>query len=140
MKLEKYSFGIGDRFGRQGKAQLAAIIKAKENGINITPVWNKSNREHTIIGTTPKDTRGEADEAVAAASWKDSYFVDADHIGLNNVDIFIESSDFFTLDVADFIGHSADESDIQTFIEKHKKLIGSFTIPGIELRSNRFGP
>jgi hypothetical protein len=135
MKLEKYSFGIGDRFGRQGKAQLAAIIKAKQNGINITPVWNKSNREHSIIGTTPQDTRREADEAVTACGWKDPYFVDADHIGLGNVDAFIESSDFFTLDVADFIGHPAQESDIQAFIEKHKKLIsakGGLAIPGID--------
>jgi hypothetical protein len=132
MKLEKYSFGIGDRFGRQGKAQLAAIIKAKENGINITPVWNKSNREHTIIGTTPQDTRREADEAVSACGFKDSYYVDADHIGLKNVDAFIESSDFFTLDVADFIGHSADESDLQDFIEKHKKFVGPVAIPGID--------
>ena len=132
MMLKKYSFGIGDRFGRQGKAQLAAIIKAKDNGINITPVWNKSNREHSIIGTTPKDTRQEADEAVSAAAWKDPYFVDADHIGLGNVDTFIESSDFFTLDVADFIGNPAQESDIQAFIEKHKKFISSLAIPGID--------
>jgi hypothetical protein len=132
MKLEKYSFGIGDRFGRQGKPQLAAIIKAKENGINITPVWNKSNREHTIIGTTPLDTRKEADDAVSAAAYKESYFVDADHISLNNVDAFIESSDFFTLDVADFIGQSAQESNIQAFIQKHKNLIGSIEIPGID--------
>jgi hypothetical protein len=132
MKLQKYSFGIGDRFGRQGKTQLAAIIKAKQNGLNITPVWNKSNREHTIIGTTPQDTRREADEAVSAAPWTDSYFVDADHIGLNNVDAFIESSDFFTLDVADFIGQPAQERDIQTFIEKHKKFVGSLAIPGID--------
>jgi len=132
MKLQKYSFGIGDRFGRQGKAQLAAIIKAKKNGVNITPVWNKSNREHTIIGTTPQDTRREADEAVLSCGWTDPYFVDADHIGLNNVDTFIGSSDFFTLDVADFIGHPAQESEIQAFIEKHKKLIGLVAIPGID--------
>lgn len=132
MKLEKYSFGIGDRFGRQGKAQLAAIIKAKGNGVNITPVWNKSNREHTIIGTTPQDTRWEADEAVSACGFKDSYFVDADHIGLKNVDAFIESSDFFTLDVADFIGHPAQKNDIHAFIEKHSKFIGSVAIPGID--------
>jgi len=132
MKLEKYSFGIGDRFGRQGKAQLAAIIKAKQQGLNITPVWNKSNREHSIIGTTPRDTRKEADDAVSTAAFEEPYFVDADHIGLNNVDAFIESSDFFTLDVADFIGQSAQESDIQAFIEKHKKFIGSLAIPGID--------
>jgi hypothetical protein len=132
MMLEKYSFGIGDRFGRQGKAQLAAIIKAKQQGINITPVWNKSNREHTIIGTTPQDTRKEADEAVSAEAFEDPHFVDADHIGLNNVDAFIESSDFFTLDVADFIGQTAQESEIQAFIEKHKKFIGPLAIPGID--------
>jgi len=132
MMLEKYSFGIGDRFGQQGKAQLAAIIKAKELGLNITPVWNKSNREHSIIDTTPQDTRREADEAVLACVWKDPYFVDADHIGLNNVDAFIESSDFFTLDVADFIGQSADESDVRAFIKKHKKYISSLAVPGID--------
>jgi hypothetical protein len=132
MKPEKFSFGIGDRFGRQGKAQLAAIIKAKEDGLNITPVWNKSNREHTIIGTTPQDTRKEADEAVSAYAWKGPYFVDADHIGLGNVDAFIEFSDFFTLDVADFIGRPAQESDIQAFIKKHKNFIGRLAIPGID--------
>ena len=132
MMLEKYSFGIGDRFGREGSAQLAAVIKAKQHGLNITPVWNKSHREHTIIGTTPQDTRREADEAVAAAAWKGPYFVDADHIGLSNVDAYVESSDFFTLDVADFIGHSADECDVRAFIEKHKEYIGSLAIPGID--------
>ena len=55
MNLGKYSFGIGDRFGQQGKAQLAAILKAKAEGILVTPVWNKSYREHEIIGSTPKD-------------------------------------------------------------------------------------
>ena len=35
MKLEKYSFGIGDRFGQQGKAQLQAIVNAKKIGIDI---------------------------------------------------------------------------------------------------------
>lgn len=44
IKLGKYSFGVGDRFTLQGKAQLAAIISAAEEGLEITPVWNKSNR------------------------------------------------------------------------------------------------
>ena len=60
MILGKYSFGIGDRFGHQGKAQLSAVIKAKDKGLDITPVWNKSHREHTIIGTAPDDVRKEA--------------------------------------------------------------------------------
>ncbi|MHC4665734.1 MAG: tagaturonate epimerase family protein [Planctomycetota bacterium] len=132
MNLEKYSFGIGDRFGHQGRAQLQAIIKAKQVGIDITPVWNKSHREHTIIGTAPGDVRTEADAAVKALGWDGSYCVDADHIGLKNVDLFIDSSDFFTLDVADFIGEPADEAAINTFVEKHKNLVGSVQIPGID--------
>lgn len=133
MILGKYSLGIGDRFGRQGKAQLAALIKAKETGLDITPVWNKSHREHTIVGTKPADTRREADEAVAACGWKGPYFVDADHIGLKNVDRFIESSDFFTLDVADFISRPADEKDIARFVRERSKYAGILEIPGIEM-------
>lgn len=69
MKLEKYSFGVGDRFGHQGKAQLDALIKAKQKGLDVVPVWNKSHREHTIIGTHPRDVRTEADAAVKAMNW-----------------------------------------------------------------------
>ena len=132
MILEKYSFGVGDRFGRQGKAQLQAIINAKKQGINITPVWNKSHREHTIIKTAPADVRTEADEAVRALGWDNSYYVDADHIGLKNVDLFLDSSDFFTLDVADFIGQPADEDQVNTFVNKYKKYLGSLAVPGID--------
>ncbi len=136
MKLEKFSFGIGDRFAHQGKAQLAAIIKAKQQGCNIVPVWNKSNREHSIIGTRPADVRIEADAAVKVLGWKDSYYVDADHINLNNVDAFIDSSNFFTLDVADYISQKCDEKDLKTFIAANKKFIGSLEIPNIENKLN----
>ncbi len=132
MILEKYSFGIGDRFGRQGKAQLQAIINAKNNHIDITPVWNKSHREHTIIKTSPAEVRAEADAAVKALGWSEPYFVDADHIGLANVDLFMDSSDFFTLDVADFIGRPADESDVAAFIDKYKKYVGSPAVEEID--------
>jgi len=132
MVLGKYSFGIGDRFCHQGKPQLAALIKAKEQGLDITPVWNKSHREHTIIGTSPADTRKEADDAVTAYDWDGPYFVDADHIGLNNVDGFIESSDFFTLDVADYIGKTMNEADVTSSVQKYKKYIGPLAIDGID--------
>jgi hypothetical protein len=132
MKLGKYSFGIGDRFAHQGKAQLNAIIKAKQLGVNITPVWNKSFREHEIIGSKPADTRLEADNAVKSLGWKDAYFVDADHISLKNVDFFLESSDFFTIDVADFIGHPGDQKKVELFIKQHEKYVGELKIPGIE--------
>jgi len=132
MILEKYSFGIGDRFRHEGKAQLQAVINAKNEGVNITPVWNKSHREHTIIGTVPGDVRAEADQAAKASGWEDSYFVDADHIGLKNVDLFIDSSDFFTLDVADFIGKAADDNELKAFVKKYKKYAGPLSIDGAD--------
>ena len=105
MKIGKYSFGTGDRFGHEGVAQLQALLKAeKEFGVSFVPVWNKSNREHQIVGTEPIQTRKEADAAVKALGYTGQYFVDADHINLTNVDRFMESSDFFTIDVADYIG------------------------------------
>jgi len=129
--LEKYSIGIGDRFGRQGRAQLQALIQGCSAGVDIVPVWNKSHREHTIIGTAPADVRIEANEAIAALGWAASHYVDADHIGLGNVDLFIEASDFFTLDVADFTGEPACEADIGAFINRHEDLIGPLRIAGI---------
>ena len=130
MKLEKYSMGIGDRFARQGKAQLRALARARESGVDVAPVWNKSHREHTIIGTQPGDTRVAADAAVQALDWQGSYYVDADHISLANVDLFVDASDFFTLDVADFIGEPADDDAVQAFVERHRKYAGRLEIPG----------
>jgi hypothetical protein len=136
MNLEKYSIGTGDRFAHQGKAQLSAIIKAKQLGCQLVPVWNKSNREHAIIGTKPADLRTEADTAVKALGWKDSYYVDADHINLTTVDSFITPSNFFTLDVADYIGQPCDEKDVKNFISQNKKFIGTLQIPGIDAKLN----
>ncbi|MBP7050978.1 MAG: hypothetical protein KBE65_08190 [Phycisphaerae bacterium] len=131
MNLARYSVGIGDRFGRQGAAQLAALHQAKHRGIDITPVWNKSNREHGIIGTKPTDVRLEADAAVAACNWKGPYFVDADHISLANVDGFIEASDFFTLDVADFVGKPARPAELESFVTQHGALLGRHRMDAI---------
>ena len=103
--ISKYSFGIGDRFNHEAVNQLKALIKVeKDFGVHFTPVWNKSNREHTLIGTEPMATRKEADAAVKALGYTDAYFCDADHINLSNVDKFIDACDFFTIDVADYIG------------------------------------
>lgn len=132
MILNKYSFGVGDRFGRQAKAQLAAIFKAKQQGLDIVPVWNKSHREHTIIGTKPSDTRREAEKAIKSCCWDEPYFVDADHINLNNVQEFIDVCDFFTLDVADYIDKFINEEDIADFIKKNERYIGSLNIPAID--------
>ncbi len=131
MEIGKYSFGLGDRFGRQGKAQLAAIQEADKSGIPITPVWNKSYREHTIVGTRPADVRKEADEAVKTLGWKRPYFVDADHINLKNVDEFIPFSDFFTLDVAEAIGKPSPGKDTESFVRDNEKYLSG--IPGLDV-------
>lgn len=132
MQLEKYSMGIGDRFGHQGKAQLLGIIEAKQAGIEIVPVWNKSYREHSIIGTNPADVRAEADIATEGLSWNCSYYVDADHINMNNIDEFIEYSDFFTLDVADYIGKQASDEELRQFTNAALNYAGMLCVPGID--------
>lgn len=132
IKLGKYSIGLGDRFGHQGHAQLKAIIEAGKKGVDITPVWNKSNREHMIIGTQPSDVRMEADSVIKNAGFMKPYFVDADHINLDTVDKFIGSSDFFTVDVASYIGKRANDSDINTFIDDCGKYTGRLEVPGIK--------
>ena len=132
MSPGKYSIGIGDRFARQGAAQLAGIIRARDDGVDVTPVWNKSHREHAIIGTSPQSVRAEADAAVAELGWAGAYFVDADHVGLETVDLFVEASDFFTLDVADAIGSGADEDAVRAFVDRHGDLVGEVDLPGLD--------
>ena len=93
-KIEKYTFGMGDRFAHEGEAQLQAVVDAKSEGIAVVPVWNKSNREHSIVGSKPDSVLAEAEAAVAALSWTGGFHVDADHINLENVDPFLAASDF----------------------------------------------
>ena len=131
MRLGKYSFGVGDRFAHQGVAQLQAMLRAKDAGVDITPVWNKSWREHSTIHTEPASVRAEADAAVEAAGWQGLYRVDADHIGLKNVDHFLDASDFFTLDVADFTGKAAPAAELNAFVTKRQGYLGDLRIPGI---------
>lgn len=131
LKLPKFSVGVGDRFAHQAKAQLAACIEAAGQGVEVAPVWNKSNREHTIIGTEPSQTRKAADAAVKELGWTKPYFLDADHINLSNVERFIAPCDFFTIDVAEEIGKPAKPEDVDAFIARHPELIGEVRIPRI---------
>lgn len=132
MQLGKFSIGTGDRFSHQGVAQLRAIMKANLTGLDISPVWNKSNREHQYVHSLPGDVRNEADAAVKALGYEGKYFVDADHINLGNVASYVESSDFFTLDVASFIGKERKEEDIEAFVASCEKYTGKLNIPGFK--------
>jgi hypothetical protein len=96
------------------------------------PVWNKSYREHSIIGTSPDDVRIEADAATRAAGWHHPYYVDADHIGMKTVDAFVAASNFFTLDVADFIGVPPADDRLAAFVDDMSPLRGALRIPGLD--------
>jgi hypothetical protein len=133
LTIEQYSIGIGDRFGRQGHAQLRAVKRAEqEHGVIVAPVWNKSFREHSLIGTTPGDVRAEADDAVREVGWPWSYYVDADHVGMKTVESFVAVSNFFTLDVADFIGRPAADEAIASFLSDMATFRGPLRIPGVD--------
>jgi len=131
MNIQKYTLGMGDRFAHQGKAQLQAVINGQQDGIDVTPTWNKSFREHSIVKSQPQDLRTEADAAVAALDWKGDFYVDADHIGLKTVDGFLAGSNFYTLDVADFVGETPLPADVDAFLAANQKYTGSLQIPGI---------
>lgn len=132
MELKPFTFGMGDRFAHQGKAQLQAVVTAQEEGLDIYPTWNKSFREHSIVKTQPDDVRAEADAAVAELGWSSEYYVDADHIGLKTVDTFLAGSNFYTLDVADFVGEAPSDEDLSAFLEAHQSFLGELSIPGLE--------
>jgi hypothetical protein len=132
LTLPRFSVGVGDRFAHQARAQLAACLRAAEAGVEVVPVWNKSNREHLIIGSEPVATRKAADAAVKELGWDKPYFLDADHINLKTVGRFIDPCDFFTLDVADLIGQPADPKEVAAFVQQHPELIGTVTIPHID--------
>ena len=132
LELGKLSIGIGDRFAHQARAQLDACLQASRQGVEIIPVWNKSNREHLTIGSEPASTRAAADAAVRALHWDKPYHVDADHIRLETVDRFLPHSDFYTIDVADCINQPCTQADTSAFVERHPELVGGLTIAGIQ--------
>jgi hypothetical protein len=132
LELGKYSVGTGDRFVHQAKAQLQACVQALQNGVEVIPVWNKSNREHTIIGSEPSSVRHAADAAVKALHWEKPYFCDADHITLQTADRFFGPCDFYTIDVADSIGQPATAANIESFVKRHPELLGRVQLEAVD--------
>lgn len=132
LTIGKFSLGMGDRFAQEAEAQLKACIMAAERGADVVPVWNKSNREHLIIGSEPPSVRAAAEAAIKKLGWTKEWHIDADHIRLETVDRFMSASDFFTIDVADSIGKPAKPEDVKQFVDKHPELIGAVEIPGVD--------
>ncbi len=129
--IERFSFGVGDRFAHQAKAQLRAFQKLAVDGTHVAPVWNKSNREHTFVGSVPQSVFDAAKVAIEELEWTDPWYVDADHIQLATVDQYLSCSDFFTIDVADSIGKDPEPGAIEAFVNRHPELIGTHSIDGV---------
>jgi len=132
LRLSKYSIGTGDRFAHQAKAQLQACMQALGKGVEVIPVWNKSNREHSLIGSQPQSTRQAADAAVRELHWEKQYFCDADHITLHTVDRFLEPCDFYTIDVADSISQLTTPANVEAFVERHPELLRQVQLEGVD--------
>ncbi|MGB7323714.1 MAG: tagaturonate epimerase family protein [Rubripirellula sp.] len=131
LTLEKYTFGVGDRFAHQAAAQLRAFVQLAEAGVDVTPVWNKSNREHTFVGSQPQSVFDAGKAAVEKLGWGKAWHVDADHIQLKTVDPFLPCSDFFTIDVADSIGKPAPSDEVTAFVDRHPELVGTLNLDGL---------
>jgi hypothetical protein len=132
LPLAKYSFGVGDRFARQAKAQLRACMLAAEHGVEVIPVWNKSHREHLIVGSAPDSVRTAVEAAVRELNWTRPFHVDADHITMETVDGYLQASDFFTIDVAAAIGVPAEASAVDRFLASHPELLRPVELAGQE--------
>lgn len=132
LSIDRFSFGVGDRFAHQAAPQLAAFQRLEKDGVIAVPVWNKSNREHSFIGSEPASVLAAARDAVETLRWAHPWHIDADHIRLETVDRFLESSDFFTIDVAESIGVAPSPTDLDAFIDRHPELIGSLQFEGID--------
>jgi hypothetical protein len=132
VSLGRYSLGVGDRFAHEAAAQLKAFEIAAGRGVAVTPVWNKSDREHRVVGSQPAGVRAAADAAVAALGWERRYFVDADHVTLASVDRFLEACDFFTLDVSGQIGTPPAGGAVDAFLDRHPELAGRVEVAGLD--------
>ena len=132
LRLAKYSFGVGDRFAHQAMAQLRACILAARDGIEVVPVWNKSFREHSIVGSKPRQVREAAEAAVREAGWEGAFHIDADHITVETVGDFLQYSDYFTLDIASAIGQPAEDHEIGGFVARHAEVLHQAVVPGLD--------
>jgi len=95
MRRGKFSIRVGDRFAHQTKVQLEGCACASRAGADVVPVWNKSNREHNLIGSEPSSTRAVADAAVKALGWTKPYHFDAvaAKMGRRYLDLLVANED-----------------------------------------------
>jgi len=130
LTLGKYSMGIGDKFGKQSRAQLTAFEMASFAGVEITPVWNKSEREYQVTGTTPYMARQTVEKAVSTVKWTKPYFLNADGVSLSNIQEFTNDCNFFTVDALLFANDQCPENDITRFCDDFSEYLENIKVQG----------
>lgn len=82
-------------------------------------------------GIEARQVREAAEAAVRELGWAGPFHVDADHITLQTVDGFLESSDYYTLDVASAIGQPARGAEVDAFLARHGEIRQPVDLPGL---------
>ena len=133
LKLSRYSIGTGDRFAHQAKAQLQACVQALEKGIEVDSGLEQIEpRTHHHWLRTSVGSAGCGRSGEGALTGTIHISCDADHITLQTVSRFLSACDFYTIDVADFIGMPASPADIESFVKRHPELLGRIRLEGID--------
>jgi hypothetical protein len=116
---ERGQFADHESVRAYASGMVCAAFARRRPGVEVVPVWNKSNREHNLISSEPSSTRAAADAAVKAIGLSKAYYCDADHINLKTVDRFVPFCDFYTFDVADSIAREANQSSVDALCHGH---------------------
>jgi len=133
LKLGKYSVGIGDRFAHQAKAQLQACVQALASGVESYSGMEQIEpraRHHRLPACLDAASRqcrrpgAQLEAAVVSAN--------ADHITLQTFGRFLDACDYYTIDVAEFIGQPAPEGEIESFGNRSAKLLGRIRLDGAD--------
>jgi hypothetical protein len=131
LRLNKYSVGSGTGSRTRPKRSCRLACRLWRNGVEVIPVWNKSNREHTIIGSEPSSVRQAADAAVKALHWKLPYFCDADHITLQTVGRFLDRA-ISTPSTWPTSSASRAGRRPRNFVKRHPELLGRIPLEGAD--------
>ena len=115
------------------KRSFAPASSLAEAGVEVVPVWNKSNREHSFIGSEPASVLAAAQEAVAGARLEGRLACrcrphpPGDRGSLSSRTPISSPSMWPTPSAS-----PPRPADVAAFVERHPELIGTVAIPGID--------
>jgi hypothetical protein len=112
MQLLKYFIGVGDRFSHEAEAQSRSCILAAEQGMDVVPVWNKSNREHLITGSGPPLDAYRSGRCCQEARLDKAPLRGCRSHQPKTYERFVAPYNFFTIDVAVEIGQKSDDANV----------------------------